>query len=194
MSEHMQRAGIGTLFMLVGLLAACGDKESPPAQTAEDETAPVAAQKAAANRGTSPGKPSPPISIDYKVIGVPIVGQPVTVELEVSSSIAVREMRVSYQVMDPVVLFLPETQAREALFTEVAEGQARSPRVSVIPQAEGRSYLGVLVEIDTDEGLWTRAASIPIQVGSVRAEPRLNGELQTDEQGEAVISMPARED
>ena len=194
MSEHMQRAGIGTLFMLVGLLAACGDKESPPAQTAEDETAPVAAQKAAANRGTSPGKPSPPISIDYKVVGVPIVGQPVTVELEVSSSIAVREMRVSYQVMDPVVLFLPETQAREALFTEVAEGQIRSPRVSVIPQAEGRSYLGVLVEIDTDEGLWTRAASIPIQVGNVRAEPRLNGELQTDEQGEAVISMPARED
>ena len=108
--------------------------------------------------------------------------------------ITVREMRVSYQVMDPVVLFLPETQAREALFTEVAEGQIRSPRVSVIPQAEGRSYLGVLVEIDTDEGLWTRAASIPIQVGNVRAEPRLNGELQTDEQGEAVISMPARED
>lgn len=194
MSEHMQRAGIGTLFMLVGLLAACGDKESPPAQTAADETAPVAAQKAAANRGTSPGKPSPPISIDYKVVGVPIVGQPVTVELEVSSSITVREMRVSYQVMDPVVLFLPETQARESLFTEVAEGQIRSPRVSVIPQAEGRSYLGVLVEIDTDEGLWTRAASIPIQVGNVRAEPRLNGELQTDEQGEAVISMPARED
>ena len=77
-------------------------------------------------------------------------------------TVAVREMRVSYQVVDPVVLFLPETQAREALFTEVAEGQIRSSRVSVIPQAEGRSYLGVLVEIDTEEGLLTRAASIPI--------------------------------
>ena len=194
MDGYLNRKNIGAMLLLALFVAACGDNEGPPAQTATGDSAPVAAQKAAANRGTSPGKPSPPISIDYKVVGVPIVGQPVTVELEVSSSIAVREMRVSYQVMDPVVLFLPETQAREALFTEVAEGQARSPRVSVIPQAEGRSYLGVMVEIDTDEGLWTRAASIPIQVGSVRAEPRLNGELQTDEQGEAVISMPARED
>ena len=142
----------------------------------------------------SPGKPRPPISIDYKVLGTPVMGQPVEIELEVGSSIAVQSLRVSYQVIDESSLFFPDTQPRERIYTEVADRSKRSQRVTVVPQHEGRLYLNVLVEIDSENGLFTRTAAVPIQVGTVLAKPQINGELQTDEQGEMVISLPAKED
>jgi hypothetical protein len=36
--------------------------------------------------------------------------------------------------------------------------------------------------------------AIPIQVGSFRATPQVNGELITGDDGEALLSMPAKED
>lgn len=193
MEAHIRHLKVGAALLLAVLLAACGDNNDTARQSTGNAM-PVAAMKDSADPSMSPGKPSPPINIDYRIVGVPIVGQPVTVELDVSSSLAVSELRVSYQVIDQAGLFLPETQATEALLTELGAGERRSQRVTVIPQAEGRYYLGVMVEMDTPEGLMARAASIPIQVGSVRPVPQVNGELQTDEQGESVISMPARED
>ena len=193
MDGHVNSMKIGAALLLALFAAACGDSGEPPTETASTEAMPAAAHKAA-EQGMSPGKPSPPIQIDYRVVGVPVVGQPVTVELDVRSSLAVAELRVSYQVLDESGLFLPETQAREALLTGLAAGEQRSQRINVIPQAEGRYYLNVMVEMDTAEGLMGRAASIPIQIGNVRPEPRVNGVLQTDEQGEAVISMPEKQD
>jgi hypothetical protein len=194
MDGVLNRMKISAVLILVVFVAACGERGSPSSEAPESATAPAAAPKTAAQPGTSPGKPGAPIQIDYRIVGVPVVGQPVTVELDVRSSLAVAELRVSYQVLDEAGLFLPETQAREALLTGFGEGEQRSQRVTVIPQSEGRYYLNVMVEMDTPEGLMGRAASIPIQIGSIRPAPRVNGQLQTDEQGEVVISMPEKAD
>ena len=194
MSRFGKPKNFGSLLLLAFFLTACGDNDSQPSQQVADDAVQAPVAKPKSDPGMSPGKPRPPINIDYRVVGVAVVGQPVTVELDISSSFEVSELRVSLQVNDQAGLFLPETQARDVLLTGVGEGEKRSQQISVIPQAEGRYFLGVMVEMDTPEGLMTRAASIPIQVGNVRPAPRVNGELQTDEQGEAVISMPEKDD
>lgn len=194
MHVKLNRMNIGAVLIVSLFVAACGDGGTPPSQASMSKDVPAAGQKTGAEPGTSPGKPSAPIQIDYRIVGVPVVGQPVTVELDVRSSLAVAELRVSYQVLDESGLFLPETQAREALLTAIGDGERRSQRVTVIPQAEGRYYLNVLVEMDTPEGLMGKAASIPIQIGNVRPAPKLNGELRTDAEGETVISMPEKQD
>jgi hypothetical protein len=38
-----------------------------------------------------------------------------------------------------------------------------------------------------------KSMAIPIQVGSAPAELETNGELKTDAEGEAIVSMPADE-
>ena len=39
-----------------------------------------------------------------------------------------------------------------------------------------------------------RVMAVPIQVGNVRPTLQVNGELTTGEEGEALISMPAKEE
>jgi hypothetical protein len=191
------KSRIFALLMLVtslGLLAACeaSDKQADEA-TISDSSAAVH-NKPQHDTDRSPGKPGPPIRIKYSIVGKPVVGQPVEIDVQVSSSVAVQSLRVSYQVMDEATLFFPDTQAREMIYTNIADDDVREQRVTVVPQGEGRSYLNVLVEVDTEFGLFTKTAAIPVQVGTVLAKPKLNGTLQTDEQGEAVISMPAQEE
>ena len=63
-------------------LAACGDETSSISSVSSVKEAPAVAGSAS----TSPGKPTAPISIDYEVLGKPIVGLPVAINIEVHSS------------------------------------------------------------------------------------------------------------
>lgn len=182
------------LAIPLALLVACQASDKQADEVTVSDSSAAVHNKPQHNADRSPGKPSPPIKIDYSIIGKPVVGQPVEIDVQVSSSVAVQSLRVSYQVMDEATLFFPDTQAREMIYTDIADDDIRKQRVTVVPQGEGRAYLNVLVEVDTEFGLFTKTAAIPIQVGTVLAKPRLNGTLQTDEQGEAIISMPAQEE
>src|SRR5690606_23977146 len=82
---------------------ATGSDDSPSATPSVPATAEVGSNQAVENAGpgtagegasssadvpaSSGGKPSAPMSIDYTVIGTPVVGQPVNINLEVSSSL-----------------------------------------------------------------------------------------------------------
>ena len=73
--------------MLAALLmiAAC-----TPSSESGETAAKVASQPAKPSADqpvSSPGKPSAPVSIRYKILGTPVVGQPVAIEIGVSSSL-----------------------------------------------------------------------------------------------------------
>ena len=142
------------------------------------------------------GKPTAPIDIRYRVIGTAIAGEPVNIELEVRSTLRNAPITLDYRINDPRELAFDEAQPRrvELRAMEVA-GDATSARrqVTVIPQREGRVYLNVSATIETADGAMIRSIAIPVQVGRGRSEPEINGELQEDSDGEAVISMPAEE-
>ena len=131
-------------------------------------------------------KPGSPFSVSYKVIGTPIVGSPVTVELRVTSTLGPRPLKVSYRINDASAMMFHEAQPSEVEMAPAANEKFIAQQVTVVPQREGRLYLNVGASVETDDGSMSSMMAIPIQVGSGGRDLEENGEVQLDENGEAI--------
>lgn len=177
--------------LILAALAACQPgAQNGDARTAVNEDAPPAEAIA---RTSSEGKPTAPIDIEYNVIGSALVGQPVSIEIDVSSSVRDRSIALEYRINDPRDLSFGEAQPQRVALSAIGDAPSASRQVTVVPKREGRLYLNVSAEIETEEGSLIKAISIPVQVGAVREERGTNGELKEDGDGETVVSMPAEE-
>jgi hypothetical protein len=150
-----------------------------------------AAAETAAPRASA-GKPTAPISIEYDIIGAPIVGHPVNIDLAVRSTQGDRPVKLTYRVLDTGSLSFPESQVRE-VSVRVNQAQTAARQVTVVPQREGRLYLNVTAEVETESGAMIKSIAIPVQVGSGPGEREPAGEVTEDADGEAIISLPADE-
>ena len=187
-------------MLLIGAfsLAACGGDNSgnataKPAATAANTAQSSGPKKTSDANRSSPGKISAPINIDYSIMGNPIVGVPVGINIEISSPISDREILVHYRVNEYGSLTFPESQVESVSLRPLADTVLRNQQVTVVPQREGRLYLVVSAEIETDGGTMIKSMSIPIQVGRAPRETTLNGNSVEDADGEAGISMPPTE-
>ena len=174
--------------LLAIALAAC------QAETVSVDTAGTDGGEAKRQVTGSPGKPAPPISVGYKLLGEPAVGEPLAIELTVSTPLPGSALSMQLQPKDDLVLGSGQ-EGRMELSRSASEapGEERlSRRVSVIPQSEGRSYLVVSVSIPTDEGSAARVIAVPIQVGDLPPRLEVNGRL-TGEGEDTVVSMPAKQ-
>lgn len=163
------------------------DEAIPETRTAPEN--PVAEKSA--DEPASPGKPTAPISIDYTVTGTPIVGQPLNIDLQVTSTLSDRPITLNYDVVDATALLFPEAQVKRVSLGMVDELRPAGEQVTVVPQRDGRLYLNVTAEIETESGTLLKSMAIPIQVGSAPPELDENGELMEDADGDAILSMPA---
>lgn len=191
----MNATGQLAAILLAALaLAACrqGSDETSGRNEAPDSTA-TAPGPAASAPQASAGKPSAPITIDYAVIGTPVVGQPVSVNLEVSSSLPGQPVTLNYRINDARNLAFPQAQPQRVALPAPADADRVMQQVTVVPQREGRLYLNVSAEVETADGTLMKSIAIPIQVGSAPRQLEANGELREDADGETVISMPAEE-
>lgn len=190
-------------FFALTAAAACSQGESPDTSAESDAAAPVsaaadavpsgtvAASKPAptASMATSPGKPTAPISMRYEILGNPVVGQPVAVNVLVSSTRG--PVRVSYSINDQSAVMFQQNQVERL---EIADPSLGTPQqLTVIPQREGRVYVNVSAAVDTENGELIKSMAIPIRVGKAVEGPTINGELVETADGETVISMPAVE-
>ncbi len=198
-----------TVFVVSLILMACGggsendtggdtgsEIETAPVANGQSVPAPIAAVKKPAARqpAMSPGKITAPISIDYTIVGNPVVGRSVSIDLQVSSPLSDRPITVHYRVNEAGSLTFPDTQLQTvALVPQANRAVSRQQQVTVVPQREGRLYLVVSAEIETDSGTMMRSMSIPIQVGRAPRVPTVNGELVEGPDGEVGISMPAKQ-
>lgn len=147
---------------------------------------------AVANAGaTSPGKPSAPISMDYEVMGNPVVGAPVSINLSIKSAGGQGPVQVQYSISDRSSMSFQRGQVERVEIAEKPGDEIR--QIAVIPQREGRLYLNVSAEIQTVNGSMIKSMAIPIQVGSAPDKQQNNGTLVEGPDGETVISMPAKE-
>ena len=126
-------------------------------------------------------------------MGVPIVGIPLSINVRVSSGLD-QPITVNYRIIDPTSLMFSNAQSERVSLVPVGDETFSAEQVTVIPQREGRLFLNVSAEIETELGMMAKVMAIPIQVGSFRATPQVNGELITGDDGEALLSMPAKED
>ena len=172
-------------------LVACGgesvDAESVAA-TPLDSSAPevVFEPGAHADGYTTVAKPGAPYSIAYRIIGTPIVGSPVTVALQVRSTLGPRPVTLSYRVPDRDAMVLAESQPASVRLEPVANEDAMRQQVTVVPMREGRIYLNVSAAIETGQGMTSTVAAVPLQVGGGPRQLEENGRLETDENGDTV--------
>ena len=184
---------VSTLALALAMNACGSATEGDSAVDAPAVTAPQVSFTPGPDSGAT-AKPSGPVIISYRIIGSPIVGQPVAIELEFASTIGPQPMNISYRVNDATALQLPETQLASVSMAPFEDDERGSQQVTVIPLREGRLYLNVAASIDGENGSVSSVTAIPIQVGGALRETQVNGEPGLDENGEAIISLPAQED
>jgi len=139
-------------------------------------------------------KPQGPVTITYKIIGAPVVGQPVAVDLQVKSTLGPQAITLSYRVNDSTAMQFSEEQNLRVSIAPTNNEEPSLQQVRVIPMREGRLFLNVSAVVQTDNGTISTVTAIPIQVGAAPREVQESGELIVDENGELIRSLPAKED
>lgn len=185
----MTRAKIFWLTVATSMaLSACGADENTDQARAvanSDGTEQVTKQPGADSRGIQ-AKAGSPFAISYELIGTPIVGSPVTLNLTIASAFGPTPVEISYRITDTTALMLHEAQP-ESLRAEMTLNETFvEDRVTIIPQREGRVYLNVEAGVTTEEGRLSTTMAIPIHVGAVDTSPVEHGELETNEDGETT--------
>lgn len=187
--KKMTRAkNFTVLSILLMAIAACSNDGNNEPQVSNDTQA-VAASTAKSNDGDLQGArvtPGAPYKLDYEIIGTPVIGSPLTIQLGVTSLHDARSVQLEYRFKDPTALILAESQPASIVLEAADNEKAYQQRISVIPQREGRFYLNVSASFDTPDGTMSTVTAIPIQVGSGSRELTRNGDLETDENGEAI--------
>jgi len=184
------------VFAAVLLISGCGNGavDEPKSEATASVTAPeVSFKPGPSERITT--ETQGPVTISYRIIGTPIVGQAVALDLQFRSSFGNRPFNVSYRVNDPTAMQLPESQSMTVSISPSGNEGRSAQQVTVIPLREGRLYLNVAAAFETESGSISSVTAIPIQVGP--AAPRVileNGTVATDENGELIRTMPAKED
>jgi hypothetical protein len=176
------------------LLAACGggEPQTPAAEEGTANEAPVAVLSPD-EKVSITAKPQGPVRIDYRIIGTPVVGQPLTVDLDVKSNVGDTPVTLSYGTNDSSAMTFPETQRRMVSLAFVDDERSARQQVTLIPAREGRLFLNVTAHMKTDTGSLQTVTAVPIQVGSAPRQLQENGVVTTDENGELIREMPASE-
>ena len=174
---------------MIGLSACGGEEAKEPAVADEVDlqtTAPQVTFKPSAGYDGTVAKPGSPFSISYKIIGAPIVGSPLTINLRVASALGARNVTLSYRISDASAMVLAESQPASVLMEQAANEESFTQQVTIIPQRDGRSYLNVSASFETENGTMSTVMAIPIQVGTGTRELQEHGVVELDEDGEAV--------
>ena len=105
-----------------------------------------------------------------------------------------QQISLRYRINDSTAMELAESQPSELSIAPVADDAPTVQQVRLVPLREGRLFLNVSASIEVEGGLVSSAVAIPVQVGAAPRQSQNNGTLGTDENGEAIHSLPARED
>ncbi len=189
-------AAIAATGVLALTIAAAGARlassaASPDASTSTGTAADLATKPRAAAPAsmTSPGKPLPPIEVDYSIVGVPSVGQPLEIRLRTGVPAALTALNIALSGSER--LLVPAEAARLRLAFTAAD-ERRIETIRVTPMTSGRHYLTVLAQAEIDGRLQARSVTIPIDVGGASVERLQSAPTVTDAAGQRIVILPAQ--
>ncbi len=116
-----------------------------------------------------------------------------TVDLRVESNVGDTPVTLSYSTNDATAMTFPESQPRSVALAFVDEAHEAAQQVTVVPAREGRLFLNVAAQMQTDTGSLQTVTAVPLQVGAAPRRLEQNGVVTTDEDGELIREMPAAE-
>lgn len=183
------------IALLTIVLASCGNDSD--SKSDNEATVSTRAPEVSFEPGATDGrtvKPQGPVTIAYKIIGTPIVGQPIAIDLRIESTLGPQVIELSYRVNDSTAMQFTEAQPASVSIAANNDDRPSLQQVRIIPLREGRLFLNVSASIETESGSISTVTAIPIQVGQAVREIQQNGEVSTDENGELIRVLPAGED
>ncbi len=178
------------LVLVAALLAgACsnGGEENTGAVVAESPATAVPDVGAKPDRSNGRTvKLQGPVNISYKIIGAPIVGQAVAVDLQIVSNVGAQTITLTYRVNDTTAMQFPEAQPPSVTIAATNSAEPQTQQVRIIPLREGRLFLNVSASIETGGDTTSTVTAIPIQVGPAAPQQSENGTMAIDENGDAI--------
>ena len=162
----LPRAALGLSTML--LLAACSDVT--PAASGIGETSPPTSGAPLEAETTAV-----PVTLDYRVVGNPVVGKAVGIEIQVDTPVTDRPVDLEFRVPEANSIGFPEAQPQSVQVVSLAGAELRPQTVNVIPQRDGRVFLTVTARLETDKGAVRKSMSIPLQVARAPLEADESG-------------------
>ncbi len=169
---------------VLALLSACGKADV-------GEGASLSPEDKAAKTAHEPTSPGGPVRISHRIVGTPVVGQPLAIDLSLKSMRGAAPLKVDYRINDSTALAFGDQQLTSTTALPDRESLIAEQQVTVVPQRQGRLYLNVSVGIRTELGTSSTVMAIPIQVGSGPRRFEENGTLATDANGNAIRVLPA---
>ena len=171
----------------VFMLAGCGQESTAPSEdSAVVEKTAVDKQKPTSRWDGEVAKPGAPFRVSYRIIGTPVVGAPLSIDLRVSSALGLPAVDLSYRIPDETSMTLHEAQPADLVAEFPANEDFVDQRITIVPQREGRLFVNVSVGVETGTGRASTTIAIPVQVGQGARELQEHGELATDEEGESI--------
>lgn len=165
----LPRLALGLSMVL--LLAACSDV-TPAASGVSEGDAPTSGAPLEAAAATVP------VTLDYRVVGNPVVGKAVGIEIQVDTPVTDRPVDLEFRVPEANSILFPEAQPQSVQVVSLAGAELRPQTVNVIPQRDGRVFLTVTARLETDRGAVRKSMSVPLQVARAPLEA---GESSADQ-------------
>ena len=179
------RAGI--VVLLIALLVGASSLVPPTDRAIVLRSVPNS-MGASVFAGGWPTKPTPPIAIDYEIIGEPQVGRPLEIELSVHASMQMTNVSIALY-GDERVAVTGFSESRTV--ARVPSDEVVVRRILATPLVGGALAVNVLVEADVAGQRQARTIAIQFQIGPAAAASDTHGTLQRDKSGELLLSLPA---
>jgi len=184
---------IFSLIPVIVLATGCGNGGVENAAGDAPPTTDAASGKTSDDNART-SKPQSPVTINYRIIGTPVVGQPVGIDLQVQSTLGPQEIVLSYRITDTTAMQFVEAQPARVAIAPTNDVEPSVQQVRVVPMREGRLFLNVAASVQGEDALLSSVTAIPIQVGAAPRVIQQNGDVMTDENGELIKSLPAVEE
>lgn len=178
-----------TICLVAGLmaLAACHDK--PTQQVAAQDVPRIHPGE----QGASPGKPLPPIMINYHVAKDIQVAIPFVISIDVTPMVDAQQILLRYRTTPGIDSSDPQ---QNFTFGATAANTTLHQDITVTAQSEGRYRVILTVIIASQHGHGGgRSISIPLVVGNPPAAVlKPEGKISKDVQGHEIEVTPAQEE
>jgi hypothetical protein len=185
--DMTSRTRASALILLAWLAAGCAD-------TADDSSEMQAAAKPALAEASTPapGSTGNLFRFDYEIIGTPVVGSPVSIDLAIRSASGDEPVDLAYRIPDTTALVMDAAQPSDLRRAPSSDDLIIRERVTVIPQREGRLFINVSASRRGESGSLASSIAIPIHVGNIDTPVREQGETRTGD-GDETARVPTSE-
>ena len=163
MTNKTVRPGAVLCLSSVLTLAACSDV-TPAGSAVTDGEAPTTGAPLAGETASTP------VTLDYRLVGNPVVGKTVGIEIRVDTPVTDRPIELEYRVPEANSIQFPDAQPQTVQLVSLAGAELRPQTVNVIPQRDGRVFLTVTARLETDKGAVRKSMSVPLQVARAPLE------------------------